>query len=68
MRKKSKNTIKIELTKDENEFITRAAKEVGMSKQKFVESVLYLQIIESLKNIKKEDLVKVQKQEEEDSE
>lgn len=62
-----KETITLELDADDYHYIEHAANKLDMTIEQFVETSIYMQIIDSLKNIKREDLIKIQEQEELDS-
>lgn len=59
-----KETITLELDADDYNYIEHAANTLGMTVEQFVETSIYMQIIDSLRNIKKEDLKKIHEQEE----
>jgi uncharacterized protein (DUF1778 family) len=65
--KSNKETIEINLSDDDYTYIKHAADSLGVPIEQFVEMAIYMQIIESLKNVRQADLIKVYKQEEEDA-
>lgn len=59
MKKPKKEIVKIDISKEDYKIIKYAAKKCGMSIQKFVESAIYIEMINSLKTFRKEDLEKI---------